>query len=78
MWKNSQYLGSCNNRFGTMDETMAVDMAGDLDFETVRSKRRKRNLTEVHRDRFHRNKLQKLKVTYLVQVVRILNGGLGL
>ena len=46
MWQNSQYLGSCNNRFGTMDETMAVDMAGDLDFETVRSKRRKRNLTE--------------------------------
>ena len=46
MWKNSQYFGSCNNRFGTMDETMAVNMAGDMDFETVGSKRRKRNLTK--------------------------------
>ena len=44
MWPNSQYLGTCNNRFGTMGEDMAGDMAGD--FETVRSKRRKRDSTE--------------------------------
>ena len=43
MWSNSQYLGTCNNRFGTMDEDMAGDIAGD--FEIVRSKRRKRDST---------------------------------
>ena len=44
MWSNSQYLGTCNNRFGTMGEDMADDIAGD--FETVRSKCRKRDSTE--------------------------------
>ena len=44
MWPNSQYLGTCNNRFGAMGEDIAGDMAGD--FETVRSKRRKRDSTE--------------------------------
>ena len=43
MWPNSQFLGSYNNRYRTMGENMAGDMAGDVDFETVRSKRRKRN-----------------------------------
>ena len=67
MWKNSQYLGSCNNRFGTMDETMAVDMAGDLDFETVRSKRRKRNLTEENENQdifLHSSAENKLNMIY--------------
>ena len=44
MWSNSQYLGTCNNRFGTTGEDMAGDIAGV--FETVRSKRRKRDSTE--------------------------------
>ena len=68
MWRNSQYLGTFHNRFQTMGDSMgdsmAVDMAGDLDFETVRSKRRKRNLTAENsesRDIFmhssHENKL---------------------
>ena len=46
MWPNSQDLGSSNNRFRTIGENMAGDMARGDDYETVRSKRRKRNITE--------------------------------
>lgn len=46
MWSNSQDLGSYNNRFRTIGENMAGDMASGDDYETVRSKRRKRNITE--------------------------------
>ena len=68
MWRNSQYLGTFHNRFQTMDDSMAVDMAGDLDFETVRSKRRKRNLTAENsesRDIFmHSSQENKLNMIY--------------
>ena len=69
MWQNSQYLGSYNNRFRTMGETMADDMAGDMagDFETVRLKRRKRNLTEENESRdifLHSSSENKLNMIY--------------
>ena len=46
MWPNSQNLGSFNNRFTAMGENMVGNMAYGADFETVRPKRRKGNVTE--------------------------------
>ena len=59
MWQNSKFLGSYNNRFETMGN-MAANMAsgidgdGDDDFQTVRSKRRKRNESTDESDTLNR------------------------